>query len=294
MKRKRHIVIFLIIALMMITAAGYGSDKELWEVLEEQQYNRYKPRLDHMVEKYGDMFTMNVYGDVYCTNPEYKDWDIGIGGNADGATTDNFAIRLRRDDLELFMQKIAEPIFGRCKVYVYDGFSSTLDVDADIEDFFTYNDKWGLVEYYIYVPYGEDYQTQGETFMAALKSSHYTLGYLDILFYEEELYDQTVRPGKFEKPPEGYRFRLTSRQYDEWNFKWIENTGLAHMAEKYGDMYEGQERGIELVVASKYPAKPFEFLKEAFNQMAFLVGVPVHKPRIVDVAFRWNRIDSIL
>ena len=61
-----------------------------------------------------------------------------------------------------------------------------------------------------------------------------------------------------------------------------------------GNMDEGQERGIELVVASKYPAKPFELLKEAFNQMAFLVGVPVHKPRIVDVAFRRNRIDCIL
>ena len=59
-------------------------------------------------------------------------------------------------------------------------------------------------------------------------------------------------------------------------------------------MDERQERGIEFVVASKYPTKPFELLKETFNQMAFFVGVPVHKPRIVDVAFRWNCIDSIL
>ena len=161
MKRKWRIVIFLIAAFLLITAAGCGSDKELWEILEDAQYNRYKPRLDHMVEKYGDMFTMNVYGAVYCTNQEYKDWDIGIGGNADGATTDNFAIRLRRDDLEEFMMEIAKPIFGQCKVYIHDGFPSTLDADADIEDFFTYNDQWGLVDYYIYVPYSEDYQKQG-------------------------------------------------------------------------------------------------------------------------------------
>ena len=58
-------------------------------------------------------------------------------------------------------------------------------------------------------------------------------------------------------------------------------------------MDERQERDIAFVIACKYPAKPLELLKEAFNQMAFLVGVPVHRPRIVDVAFRWNRIDSI-
>ena len=238
MKWKRHIAIFLIIALLMITAAGCGSDKELWEVLEEQQYNRYKPRLDHMVKKYGDMFTMDVYGTVFCTDPEYKDWDLDCD-----AGSDNFAIRLRRDDLEQFMREIAEPIFGQCKVYVTDGLCCTLDVDADIEDFFTYNDKWGVVEYYIYVPYSEDYQTQGETFMATLKSQRYTLMYLNIVFYEEEAYEQTVRPGKFEYPPEGYRFKLQSGLYDEWNYKWIENTGLAHMAEKYGDMFEMDLKG---------------------------------------------------
>ena len=32
-------------------------------------------------------------------------------------------------------------------------------------------------------------------------------------------------------------------------------------------MDEGQERGIELVVASKYPAKPFEFLRSCTNRL---------------------------
>ena len=51
-------------------------------------------------------------------------------------------------------------------------------------------------------------------------------------------------------------------------------------------MDKRQERGIKLVIASKYPAKPVELLKEAFNQMARLVGVPVYKPWIVNIAFR--------
>lgn len=238
MKRKRHIVIFTIITLLLITVAGCGSDKELWEVLEEAQYNRYKPRLDHMVEKYGDMFEMDVYGKVYCTDPEYKGWHIGIGGNADGATTDNFSIRLRRNDLEHFMQEIAEPIFGECKIYVTDGYLCTLDEDADTEGFFTYNDKWGLVDYRIYVPYSEDYQIQGEALVNTLKKRHYTLSNIDILFFEEEVYRQAGRGGRFEKLPESYRFKLSSVHYDEWKFQWTENTDLSYMTEKYGDTFQ--------------------------------------------------------
>ena len=38
---------------------------------------------------------------------------------------------------------------------------------------------------------------------------------------------------------------------------------------------ESQERSVEFVIARKYPAKPFELLEEAFNQMALLE--PVHR-----------------
>lgn len=248
MYRKKRIIVFLVAALLLITAAGCGSGKELWEILEEQQYNRYKPRLDHMVEKYGDMFTMDVYGEVYCTNPEYKDWHIGIGGDGD-----DFAIRLRRDELEAFMMEIAEPIFGQCKVYIHDGYPSTLDMDADIEDFFTYNDEWGLVEYCIYVPYSEDYKKQGEALVDTLKSRHYTLSGLNILFVEEEVYPQTGRErGTFGELPEGYRFRLHSGHYDKWRFEWIENTGLTHMTEKYGDMFKMELDGTIICTDPEY------------------------------------------
>lgn len=246
MKRKWRIAIFMITALLLITAAGCGSDKPLWMVLEEQQYNSYKPRLDYMVKKYGDMFEMDVYGEVYCTDPEYKDWHIGISGNG-GA--DDFAIRLRRDDLEQFMMEIAEPIFGQCKIYIHDGYPNTLGADADIEDFFTYNDEWGLVEYRIYVPYSEDYQIQGEALVAALKSRNYTLSNLDILFFEEEVYEQADRNGKL---PEGYQFRLKSGHYDKWKIRWIENTGLTYMTEKYGDMFKMELDGTIICTDPEY------------------------------------------
>lgn len=224
-ERKRHIVIFIIAALLLLTAAGCGSDKELWEVLEEQQYNNYKPLLDHMVEKYGDMFEMNVYGDVYCTEPEYHNWRIRIAGdNIDVSPIDNFSIRLKRDDIELFIQEIAEPILGECKVYVYDGFPSKLDGDAEPEDFLTY--KQGLVCCCIYVPYSENYQIQGDTFMTAIIDCNYKMKFLDILYADEAQYKQVDRdgitPGHF---PKGYKFRLDARFINstgKFSFKWEE------------------------------------------------------------------------
>ena len=61
-----------------------------------------------------------------------------------------------------------------------------------------------------------------------------------------------------------------------------------------GNMNERQEGDIEFVIASKYPAKPFEFLKETFNHMALLVGIPIYRPWIAVIALGWNRIRSIL
>lgn len=219
MKQKRHIVIFVVVALLLLTAAGCGSDKELWEVLEEQQYNSYKPRLDHMVEKYGDMFEMDIYGTVTCTDPEYKDWRIACDG-----ASDNFSIRLRRDDLELFIKEIAEPIFGECKVYVTRGRTSTLDMDADTEEFFTY--KYALVSCWIYVPYSDDYQAQGEAFMATIVERGYKLFLLDILYVDAEQYEEVDRSEiNFAKKPDGYQFRLDAwfdDGYEKFSFKWEE------------------------------------------------------------------------
>ena len=55
-----------------------------------------------------------------------------------------------------------------------------------------------------------------------------------------------------------------------------------------------QKGNVEFVIASKDPAKPFEFLKEAFNQMTLLIGIPIYRPWIADIALGRNRIDSVL
>lgn len=212
---RKHLATIFAVSLLLTMAVGcqHTEDKPLWEQLEEEQYNSYKPMLDHMIDKYGNMFEMNVYGDVYCTDSEYRSWRIRIAGdNDDASTIDNFSIRLRRDDIELFIQEIAEPILGECKVYVYDGFPSKLDADAEPEDFFTY--KQGLVSCCIYVPYNEDYQLQGEAFMTAILDCNYKMQLLDILYAEAEQYAQVDRdgitPGYF---PGGYKSRFEPHDF---------------------------------------------------------------------------------
>ena len=145
-----------------------------------------------MAEKYGDMFKMDLEGNIICTDPEYADWSISIEHNTEAKYPgmDNFAIRLRRDDLELFIKELAEPIFGECKVYVTDGLASTLGADADTEDFFL-SDR--LVILRIYVPYSDDYYEQAEQFAWAIVDNQYRLFRIAIQYFDEERYEQLNR-----------------------------------------------------------------------------------------------------
>ena len=95
-------------------------------------------------------------------------------------------------------------------------------MDADAEEFFTY--KYGLVGCWIYAPYSEDYQAQGEAFMAAILEHDYNLFLLDILYVDKEQYEQVSRSGiKLAGEPEGYQFRLDAwfdDGYKKFSFKW--------------------------------------------------------------------------
>lgn len=219
---KRNTVSLLFAVLFLFILGGCQMSKPLWEVLEGAQYSRYRPRLDHMVKKYGNIFEMDVYGTVTCTDLEYKGWRIRLGGDSDGSITDNFSVRLRRDDIELFIQTIAEPIFGECKIYVCDGFPSKLDADSDAEAFFTYEQP--LVYCWIYTPYSENYQAQGEMFMAALLECNYKLWMFDVLYYDEEQYEQADRDWiNLGVGPKDYIVRLDARFRDstgKYSSKW--------------------------------------------------------------------------
>ena len=52
-----------------------------------------------------------------------------------------------------------------------------------------------------------------------------------------------------------------------------------------------REKGYsELIIACSDPAKNFEFVEEALNQVAFLISVEITKPWLDYIAFGWDRI----
>ena len=203
---RKHLAMIFAVSLLLTMAVGchHKKDKPIWEQLEEAQYNSYKPRLDHMIEKYGDMFEMDVYGTITCTEPEYKDWRIACDATDNYSAVDNFAIRLRREDLELFMQEIVEPIFGECKVYVVGGGRSILNADAEIEDFFTY--AFDLVQYAIWVPYTENYRLLADELIETIMEHKYKL-HFNLMFVEEERYADVSRDWRYGYPDK-YKYRL--------------------------------------------------------------------------------------
>ncbi len=253
--RRRIGCLALALVLALLTGCA-REEKPLWQRLEEEQYNRYKPRLDHMVEKYGDMFEMNVYGTLLCTDPAYQDWGIRLGGGEEGdAFTDNFAIRLRRDDIEALIMEIAEPLLGECRVYVRGGMPSLLGAEAEAEEFFTC--QRGLVQCRICLPCGEDFQERGAALIGALEERGYQMSQLDVLFFDGDRYAQADREvSSTWELPKGYRVYLDAdcRYSDEGKYRceWRENLSLEHMTEKYGDMFEMDVLGEITCTAPEY------------------------------------------
>ena len=57
---------------------------------------------------------------------------------------------------------------------------------------------------------------------------------------------------------------------------------------------KSQERGIELIVASKDSTKPLEFLEETLHQMTLLVNVPIDGPWVGGRVLWRDRISGVL
>ena len=46
----------------------------------------------------------------------------------------------------------------------------------------------------------------------------------------------------------------------------------------------------KLIIACSDPAKNLEFIEEALDQVAFLIGVEIAEPRLYHITFGWDRI----
>ena len=118
MRYRKCFAIFAVsLLLVLTTGCRHTEDKPLWERLDEAQYNRYKPRLDHMIEKYGEEFTMDNYGTVFSV--EHPDWDFNVKYlEQKGCIVDNYIVFLRRDEIRSEIEPILTDIYGDCKISV--------------------------------------------------------------------------------------------------------------------------------------------------------------------------------
>ena len=76
--------------------------------------------------------------------------------------------------------------------------ASTLDVDAETKDFFSYTDPISgkvdqLLRYCICVPYRDDYYERTDTFGKTLLENWHRVASITILYFDEEAYQRTDR-----------------------------------------------------------------------------------------------------
>lgn len=118
MRYRKCLAVFAVsLLLVLTTGCRHTEDKPLWERLDEAQYNRYKPRLDHMVEKYGEEFTMDNYGTVFSV--EHPDWSFHVKYlEQKGCIVDNYIVFLRRDEIKEDIEKILADIYENFKISV--------------------------------------------------------------------------------------------------------------------------------------------------------------------------------
>ena len=166
-------------------------DKPLWKQLVEQQYNRFKPRLDYMVEKYGEEFTMTEYGTVFSV--EHPDWVPGISYNSTtGLFEDNYVFRLKRDELESIMMDIAEPIWGECKIYLDESPYTSLGADSTAEELLS-KAKSSYMLYVVQTNFGND-EALLKTFLERILAERYQVSTIIALFAEHDVFGDIQRP----------------------------------------------------------------------------------------------------
>ena len=190
----RNKAVLLIIMVLFLSIGGCMVDqnsKQLWQVLEDMQYSSYAPRLRFLTKKYGDIFEMDVYGQITSTLPEYQGLSFEVEFNTETLQyEENFLVQYRREEIEAFLQEKISPVIGNCKIYV-GGTRSSLPKDAAVEDILK-NEKF-IVKPVICIPFSDDYQSHAFELIEELSNQGYMFSTIEILFFDSTQYDKVGR-----------------------------------------------------------------------------------------------------
>ena len=122
-KGKRRLVIFLCAAAVILVAAGIVRVKlhpprPLHEQIADYMYHsRTDPKLEYLIEKYGDEFVATEYGSIQSTR--FPGLYVRLRWSEEAQTyTDNYIVYLRREDLRAILAPTVQEIYDDCKVFI--------------------------------------------------------------------------------------------------------------------------------------------------------------------------------
>lgn len=154
---KRRLVIFLCAAAVILVAAGIVRVKlhpprPLHEQIADYMYHsRTDPKLEYLVEKYGDEFVATEYGSIQSTR--FSDFYVNVEWYEEEKTyKDDYIVYLRKQELESILIPIAEPIFGKCKLFVisYGDCPSNYGKDTSALELLGASEEYPLVQVCVY------------------------------------------------------------------------------------------------------------------------------------------------
>ena len=87
------------------------------QIADYMYHSRTDPKLEYLVEKYGDEFVATEYGSIQSTR--FSDFYVNVEWYEEEKNyKDDYIVYLRKQELESILIPIAEPIFGKCKLFV--------------------------------------------------------------------------------------------------------------------------------------------------------------------------------
>ncbi len=121
---KRRLVIFLCAAAVILVAAGIVRAKlypprPLHEQIADYMYHsRTDPKLEYLIEKYGDEFVATEYGSIQSTRfpglQVHLEWS-----EQDQTYKDTYIVYIRQAELEDLLSTVLNDIYSQYKIYIF-------------------------------------------------------------------------------------------------------------------------------------------------------------------------------
>lgn len=116
-----RLVIFLCAAVILVAAGivriKLHPPRPLHEQIADYMYHsRTDPKLEYLIEKYGDEFVATEYGSIQSTR--FPGLYVRLRWSEEAQTyTDNYIVYLRREDLWAILAPAVQEIYDNCKFF---------------------------------------------------------------------------------------------------------------------------------------------------------------------------------